>query len=217
MYGLVLLIAFGADTVESSASQDSTPEQRPYHEINRELREGLQHEATARTKPDRAAAIYQLTVLYGELRRDPRLIESETLTSYKNLLWGRLTKVKKDLQREFNRADEDLAAEVKAAESADEVTASLSDSLSLVGYSSGGPAHLISQVGGSRGGGAIPDYGPSLVALIERAIAPEFWDVVGGPGTIVYYAPLRVLVVRATSEVHRDIGGALGGIRAAGR
>ncbi len=217
MYGLVLLIAFGADTAESTVSQESTPEPRPYHEINRELRESLRREATAGTKPERAAAIYQLTVLYTELKRDPRLTESETLTSYKNRLWGRLIRVKKELQREFNRADEEVTADARAAESADEVTAGLADSLSLVGYSNGGPTHLISQVGGSRGGGAIPDYGPSLVALIERTIAPEFWDVVGGPGTIFYYAPLRVLVVRATSEVHGDVRGVLGGLRAAGR
>ncbi|MDA1053078.1 MAG: hypothetical protein O3C40_21710 [Planctomycetota bacterium] len=217
MYGLVLLIAFGADAAESPASQDPTSQHRPYHEINRELRENLRREATARTKPERAAAIYQLTVIYSELKRDPRLFESETLMSYKNRLWGRLTKVKRDLQREFDRADEDVTADAKAAESVDELTAGLTDSLSLVGYSAGGPAHLLSQARGSGGGGAVPDYGPGLVALIERTIAPEFWDVAGGPGTIFYYAPLRVLVVRATSEVHHDLGGVLGGIRAAGR
>ena len=53
----------------------------------------------------------------------------------------------------------------------------------------------------SRGGRAIPDYGPRLVALIERTIAPDSWDVHGGSGTIVYYRPLRVLVVQATSTV----------------
>jgi len=64
---------------------------------------------------------------------------------------------------------------------------------------------------------AIPDYGPSLVALIERTIAPEFWDTNGGPGSIVYYQPLMCLVVRATSEIHHLIGGATGALRAAGR
>jgi hypothetical protein len=216
MYGLVLLVAFGADPAESPAGQESTPQFRRYHEISRELSETLRREATVRTKPERVAAIYQLTVLYQELKHDPRLAESETLTSYKNRLWGRLTKVKRDLQREFNRADDDVTADAQAAESVDQMTVSLAESLSLVGYSAGGPAHLLSHVRGSGGGGAIPDFGPDLVALIERTIAPEFWDVVGGPGTIVYYAPLRVLVVRATSEVHHKIGGVLGGVRAAG-
>ena len=213
MYGLVLLIACGADPTGSPSDPESNPQLRRYHEISRELSETLRGEATARTKPQRAAAIYQLTLLYSKLKRDPRLADSETLTSYKNRLWGRLTRVKKDLQREFKRADDRAATETKAV---DEMTVGLTESLSLVGYAAGGPACLLSQVSGARGGGAIPDYGPGLVALIERTIAPEFWDVAGGPGTIVYYAPLRALVVRATSEVHGNIGGVLNGLRAAG-
>jgi hypothetical protein len=54
------------------------------------------------------------------------------------------------------------------------------------------------------------------VNLIEHTIAPTKWDTVGGPFTVMYYAPLKVLVVRATGEVHEQIGGALGGLRAAG-
>ena len=178
----------------------------------------MRREATARTDRERAEAIHQLTVLYNELKHDPRLRDSETLTSHKNRLWGRLTKVKRDLQREFDRGDsnDNVSKPSELDASVDEITAGLTDSLSLVGYAAGGPAHLLAQVQGSRGGGAIPDYGPGLVELIERTIAPEFWDVAGGPGTIFYYAPLRVLVVRATSEVHHKIGGTLGGIRAAG-
>jgi len=55
-----------------------------------------------------------------------------------------------------------------------------------------------------------------LVNLIERTIAPDKWDTVGGPFSIMYYAPLKVLVVRATDEVHHRVGDALGGLRAAG-
>lgn len=210
MCGLLLLVALGADP------SGPPSESRPYHEISRELSEQMRREATAQTNDERAAAIYRLTLLYTELKRDPRLAESETLTSYKNRLWGRLLRVKKELQREFDRADATTASSEDSDEVVDEVMAGVTDSLSLVGYSNGGPAHLLSQSRGSGGGGAIPDYGPGLVALIERTIAPEFWDVVGGPGTIVYYAPLRALVVRATSDVHHDIGGVLGGLRAVG-
>lgn len=216
MYGCLLLIALGADATESAERPDETFPLRPYHEISRELSEDLRHQATAQTNPERAAAIYRLTVLYKELKHDPRLADSETLSSYKNRLWGRLMKVKRDLQREFDRADDIADSSSQSIESVDELTAGLAESLSLVGYSAGGPTHLLSQVRGAGGGGAIPDYGPGLVALIERTIAPEFWDVAGGHGTIVYYAPLRALVVRATSEVHHDIGGVLHGLRAAG-
>ncbi|MBI2480374.1 MAG: hypothetical protein HYV60_17585 [Planctomycetia bacterium] len=216
MYGLLLLIALGSDATSSAERQEPTSPPRPYHEISRELSENLRREATARTNAERAAAICHLTVLYTELKHDPRLAESETLTLYKNRLWGRLKKVKKDLQREFGRPGDNRDPNTEPNESVDETTVALTESLSLVGYSAGGPAHLLSQVRGAGGGGAIMDYGPGLVALIERTIAPAFWDVAGGPGTIVYYAPLRALVVRATSEVHHDIGDVLHGLRAAG-
>jgi hypothetical protein len=217
MVGLVLLVAFGADTPETQFGENSDPKLRRYHEISRELSDNLRREAAARTHSERAAAIYHLTVLYDQLKHDPRLAESETLTSYKNRLWGRLMKVKRELQREFLRPGDITETTLQSTEPVDEMTIGLTESLSLVGYSAGGPAHLLSQVRGAGGGGAVPDYGPGLVALIERTIAPEFWDVAGGPGTIVYYAPLRALVVRATSEVHHDIGGVLNGIRAAGK
>ena len=217
MCEFVLLMVLSAAPGEVPPSCEATPPLRRYHEISRELSATLRREASARTDRDRAEAIFQLTVLYDELKRDPRLAESETLTSYKNRLWGRLTKVKRELQREFDRAAKVVTADAKATESTDRMAIGLTESLSLVGYSAGGPAQLLSQLRGSGGGGAIPDYGPELVELIERTIAPEFWDVAGGPGKIVYYAPLRVLVVRATSEVHHHVGGVLGGVRAAGR
>ena len=37
----------------------------------------------------------------------------------------------------------------------------------------------------------------------------------GGPGTVVYFAPRQVLVVRATSELHFSLGTLLGDMRAA--
>jgi hypothetical protein len=70
---------------------------------------------------------------------------------------------------------------------------------------------------GARGGRAgPPDWGAALVSLIERTIAPDFWDVHGGPGTIVYYRPLHALVVRATDDVHGRVGRVLTDLRAAG-
>ena len=71
--------------------------------------------------------------------------------------------------------------------------------------------------GGGAGGGARPgqarDYGPDLVDLIKTTIAPDTWDDRGGPGTIYYYRPLQVLVIRQTGEVHHSVGGALRGLR----
>ncbi|MFQ5734268.1 MAG: hypothetical protein ACE5KM_20210 [Planctomycetaceae bacterium] len=53
-----------------------------------------------------------------------------------------------------------------------------------------------------------------LIDLIRNTIAPESWAVNGGLGTISFYgSPLYVLVVRNTSEVHHQIGGAFPAIR----
>jgi hypothetical protein len=46
-----------------------------------------------------------------------------------------------------------------------------------------------------------------LIDLIESTIEPESWDVNGGPGTIRYYSPLHVLVIRNSQRVHEQIGG----------
>jgi len=231
MSSAVLLLVLLSSPSQTDSLQQTAADlkQRPFHEIHRDLRTGLRWEAGARTSVERAAAVYRLTEIYTEIRRDPRLATSNTLNGYKARLWGRLTKVKDDIRkhvshqqrlgrRRENSTRDDQAGDNQAGDNqVAAVAKSLSDTLSLVGGSSGGPAKLLSQVGGSFGGGAIPDYGPDLVALIQRTIVPEFWDVQGGPGTIVYYRPLMVLVVRATDDVHHRIGGTLGGVRAAGR
>src|SRR5207253_10728677 len=107
------------------------------------------------------------------------------------------------------------AAHATAVASADAASGSAPDSpaasLPLLDHAQGGPGSLL-----AFGGAPVPPgYGPDLVALIERTINPAFWDVNGGPGTIVYYAPLQCLVVRATAEVHGNIGGLVGGLRRA--
>jgi hypothetical protein len=57
------------------------------------------------------------------------------------------------------------------------------------------------------------DTGQELVELIEATISPGSWDTQGGPGTIRYFSPLRVIVVRQTSEVHEQLGDLLPRLR----
>ncbi len=66
---------------------------------------------------------------------------------------------------------------------------------------------------GAGGGRAADDHGPELVELIQTVIAPQSWDINGGPGAIYYYRPLRALVIRQTDEVHGQIGDVLGQMR----
>jgi hypothetical protein len=58
-----------------------------------------------------------------------------------------------------------------------------------------------------------PDHGQDLVDLIQRTIAPSSWDVNGGPGAIVYFSPLRAIVVRNRSEIHEQLGDVIGQMR----
>jgi hypothetical protein len=57
------------------------------------------------------------------------------------------------------------------------------------------------------------DHGQDLVELIQRTIAPSSWDVNGGQGAIVYFSPLRALVVRNRSEIHEQLGDVIGQMR----
>lgn len=65
---------------------------------------------------------------------------------------------------------------------------------------------------GAAGGGAQAE-GDELVELIRATVDPDSWDVNGGDGVIIYYSPLKVLVIRQTGEVHGHVGDVLGGLR----
>lgn len=64
----------------------------------------------------------------------------------------------------------------------------------------------------SLGGGEQQNVS-ELIALIESTIAPDSWASRGGSGSISYFSTLKVLVVRQTAEVHRQVGGLLEGVR----
>ncbi len=71
-------------------------------------------------------------------------------------------------------------------------------------------------MGGSILGNADDDHGQALVDLIQKTISPASWDVNGGQGSIYYWRPGRAIVVRATDEVHGNIGDVLRQIERAG-
>ena len=66
---------------------------------------------------------------------------------------------------------------------------------------------------GAQAAGGIPDTGWQLVELIQRIIAPDFWESRGGPGSIRYFAMRRVLVVRATTDIHEQVRDLLTALR----
>ena len=211
--------AGGSGAAESGSvggsRQASAPAERGFHEFQQQISELLRRESQAKDQAARAAAVRAMCELHGEIVHDPRYATSDVLKEYRGRLWSRLTKIKAELRQQLarNKANREALDNLATLEGADSVAVaaadSLASSLSLLGEVQGGPGQLLA-FGGSPG----PiDWGPDLVDLIERTINPAFWDVAGGPGTIVYYRPLLCLVVRATAEVHASIGGLVGGLR----
>ena len=186
---------------------------RRYHEIEQDMRLLLKLEATASTEAERVATIYEMLPLYREIASDPRRLASPTLERYRIQLRSRLMQIQARLKRKLAREKSGPPRPVSLAEA---TTDAIIDQMSLVGASAGGPSQLFSSRGAFGGAAVRPDYGLALVDLIQTTIQPDSWDVNGGPGTIVYYAPLHALVVRATSEVHHKIGGAVKVIRKVG-
>jgi hypothetical protein len=213
-------VGWGAEIPDGlgKPSSERIAQQRRFDEYCSAIDEVLRSEALARDQHERGAAIRRMTALYGDLRRDPRLATSDTLKSYKAKLWSRMTRVKKDLQRQLDRETKlaNQTGDAAEARAIQEATRSLADQVGLMNYTMGGPGYVFTQTSGAMGGGTMEDYGQTLIDLIERTIQPSFWDTAGGPGSMFYFRPLMALVVSATSEVHGDVSGLLEGLRRAG-
>ena len=209
---LVCLVAL----ICSGPARGETPEERPsersFHEISREMRSLLRVESLAKMPLERAAVIRDMCRLYRELVRDPRFGASTTLAKYRAKLWARLQKIEKQLRRDLARQKpvkepSDLSLNDSGLSVSDITTDSLENQMGLIGVTLGGVAELLMRNAGAAGGAAVHVQAENLIDLIQRTIHPDHWDVHGGPGTIVYFAPLQALVVRASSEVHRNLGG----------
>ena len=188
--------------------------QRPFHELDRQIVATLTQEALLakqKDEPARAKSAVQLCDLHREVVGDTRFATSEVLQAYQSKLSSRLVRVKKDIQAKLAKeAKRPISEEAKAQAAVQSIAnESYATSLLLSDYAVGSPNLLL-----AHGGSAVIDAnGQALVDLIETTIDPESWSTNGGPGTIRYYAPLQCLVIRATGEVHENVGGALGDLR----
>lgn len=172
----------------------------PLTDLRQHASKLLRYEATqsdAKKKHDAATALCDLYVV---LRQDDRYSSSEMLQQDASKIRRRLitiaTKREAKLKREKITRPSNLSSSVDSA-----IERALSKGDQTQDDSSGGGQKRLS---GNAAGGAF-DNGWQLVELIQRIVAPDFWDVQGGPGTIRYFAMRRVLVVRATTDVHEQI------------
>jgi hypothetical protein len=206
---LVVVLLLGSSPGE--ATEQSSPAAtavtrvvRPPHELRKAVHEALKRSAPA-SNPDPYVVAPELIALYQELRFDTQVEEFDRKRLL-GLLRNRLVAMIDRLEKPTGAK---AAAAPKTVETRGDVLAQQAPP-AAGGLGAGGP-----NPGGNAGAGqgAPPDYGPMLVDLIKRTIAPSTWDDVGGPGSIYYYRPLRVLVIRQTGEVHEKIGGVMGNLR----
>lgn len=198
----------------SQDTERQTP--RRLADIDRSMREAIRADAAAQTDLERLEAVRRMAEIYREILADPRMATSDTLKSHRARLWSRMTRIKRDtqrrLQREQRQQEQPSHYESELVELA---TRSVSEQITLMNYSTGGPSYVLQQSGVAMGGGAVQDHAQELIDLIQRTIRPDFWDTAGGPGSMFYYRPLMALVVSATSEVHDNVGGLLKALRRA--
>ena len=107
---LMLVQGVHAQSSESDSESERTfatasiePGERPYSQIDRDISAFIARAAQASTPADRNAAIQDLCAVLEELKRDPRLDRSETLTGYKAKLVSRLGQLRRVLEAEQDR------------------------------------------------------------------------------------------------------------------
>ncbi|GIW92297.1 MAG: hypothetical protein KatS3mg110_0338 [Pirellulaceae bacterium] len=214
-------------TVDTGSSPPHSQDDRlpSYSEYLKKMRELLRQEATAPNLAARAAVVERMCALFRQIVQDPRYVNSPVLQQYRGQLAARLRRVREDIERQMSR--QRRMGTIPPASSSDgsspeldqHMAAHLADTFELASQTLGGPSLLFGSASwpwlddGRSGGAAVWDYGPALVELIQRTIVPRFWDVNGGPGTIVYYRPAMVLVVRATPGMHLEVADGLDRLR----
>ena len=202
---------------------------RRVHDIGVAMRGLLRAQARARTDLESYRFVQQMCSLFREVVRHPRWESSDRLMAYKAQLSARLRKVSQRLQTQLSRRQREAFHRAYEPDTL-AATDRFAKELQWMGATLGGPAQLLTFAQGLSGastvsaslalggaGGAAVNDAQQLIELIQRTIMPEFWDRNGGPGTMVYYAPVHALVVRATRGVHQRLGGLLQGARRDGR
>ena len=164
-------------------------------DLRKQTRDLLKKEADAQDHRVQRSVAMSLCDLYIVLRSDPRYSESSMLRGDAAKLRKRLMRLARQTEAKLNRANVARPSDLKLkVDQAVAMTTGPTDS------------YQRTQVQlAAGGGGAVDDQGWQLVELIQRIIAPDFWQPQGGPGVVRYFAIKQALVIRATSEVHEQV------------
>jgi hypothetical protein len=223
-----------AATVAPAATAESSS--RSAKELRQAVVESLRRANSAKPA-DRAAAIQGLVDLFNDLGRDRQLpaIERQRMGAE---IRSRLARFAAQFRHELAHNAQRLVADSTAGAGGGPAAEELDTLIDLIQKTIGPQDWVLAQrIGGPGGagqagaagagqagqganGGAFAGIeqqteanGQALADLIQTTIAPDTWDIRGGPGTIVYFNPLRALVVRQTGDAHDALGDLLGGLR----
>jgi hypothetical protein len=190
-----------AGTVVIALLSTSDAEETQPTTVRRAVSKLMRDAATATRDQQRYAALESLCDAYVAIRLHPGYEGSE-------ILRGEAAKVRRRLITESDRVSEQLKRNgvEKPATLSALVDEALLESATNNGNEHANDAIQVSEVvQNKRGGAPIADEAWALVELIQRTVHPDFWELTGGPGSIRYFAIKRVLVVRATTQVHEDL------------
>ncbi|MEC9092638.1 MAG: hypothetical protein VX438_08040 [Planctomycetota bacterium] len=195
---------------KNSPAKASPEKARSHTQMDRDISAFLRNEAIAKTDFSRAAAIRDLCTIAIEVRYHERFKTSLMMQTLKNRIRTRLGKIAQKTARKY-KTQKLADNQILFAEGTDEpdMDLILSQNIQLAGFSSGGPISFFARTHGLNGGGIIERNADDLIRLIQSTINPSFWNVEGGVGSIIFYAPLNALVIRATEDIHYKIGGSL--------
>ena len=175
-------------------------------ELRQDVKAALRREAVTRKRGDNTPEILRLAETYLRLAGDPRSDSSEMLRQLGRKIRSRLIVVRKHVAKTLAKRKDDKHQSLTPIKRRRHV---LAQQIAV-------PPQLAPQLIGGNANQVPNDFGDDLVELIERVISPALWDVNGGAGSIVYFAPLNALVVTAPQDVQGQINDLLLQLRAAG-
>jgi hypothetical protein len=173
----------------------------------------LRAEAVTRRLGGNAAEVIRLIDLYREMAAHPQHDRSVLLRKLGLQVRSRLDKVRDLIARRSSQPERRTnTLNVSLADRAVPESRVLAQQIGVPG---GPAAGQIGQPAAAQAGAVgMIDYGPDLVELIQQTISPATWDINGGNGAVVYFAPRHAIVVSAPERVHEQIDDVLGQLRA---
>lgn len=214
---LIALLLLGVPPTEGDgASAASVPQMATTEQASAaprsgaELREAVRAALRRWAKPsdeDAQKAACQFLILYDELGKDDQLAGSQReyfRCKVRSRLLDLSQQISKRIAREKRLAENQAKDRPASVELPPGKGGLLAQQVAVPNIAAG-----FGQSGFGQRTAPGGDYGPQLVELIQRTIAPMSWDVNGGPGSIYYWYPGRALVVRQMDAGHDDIGNLL--------